>query len=213
MRPLISGTPLALLVLALTAGCTDAPSRQADGSDSSQPTASPTNDQSSVDPSATAAAPLALTTDIVRGRSCVSDRTPADLAWYEVTVKAEEDVTIDAIELETSPGVKRVGPALVVPLRPNEIPATGSWTWEARHKFANRRAWRWADRQAVGADSQAHLRAGDTAMLVLHLRYDHRALKQTSATFSGVLATYHVGDQRGEAHVDLDLQVRARQRC
>ncbi|GAA4378054.1 hypothetical protein [Nocardioides caricicola] len=179
-------TAVAALTIAVLAGCSSD-----DGGSSAPPAPTPTASVQRVDsPSQPPAEPAPLDLHLDTGGTICFDRaaTP-DLAWFDVTWKANTDLDSFRFKLVNPVGVTKVGGDINVPPMNfgGQIPFGGAATWADRAKVLDDKFLFWSQRGPVAFWSPAE---DETGLLVMHLRFD----QVDDASFDGVTATYRTAD-------------------
>ncbi|MBZ5741370.1 hypothetical protein [Nocardioides mangrovi] len=180
--------------------------------------ASPSSATSEASPSTSAVAEaepaLELTTGTIREHDCVepADRI-LDLAWFDVMWRAHEDLDSFHFRLVDSDGAKAIGPGFTVPPVNfgGRIDYSGALRWDGWRRGINDRMLSTIQMGSVVFWSPIE---DETGLLVLHLRFDPRALRADGVHIGGVEATYRTADgETGTASVDTDLRWVERDRC
>lgn len=204
MNRAILGALLAALITATLSACS---SDDDDGGGSTAPTETVTVEAE--------ADPLVLRTDNIRTTHCWDDEPPGELAWYDVQWRAGVDLEEFSFSLTGAEGVRLVGaPKTVPPVNfGGRIDYSGTSTWEP-HKRLIRRANAVNGFNLDSVDFWSPL-AGETGLLVMHLRFDPDALASAAgARLGGVSAAYTTADgETGEASVDTRNVFRTGKRC
>lgn len=158
--------------------------------------------------------PLVLNMDEAPGSVCFSPAVPRDLAWFDVTWKANTDLDEFSFELIDPVGVKQVGGGLIVPPINfgGRIDFGGASSWDQRAKVLDDKVLFWSQRDAVWSWVPIE---GQSGLLVLHLRLDDKVLEQPGGGgFDGVEATYRTADgETGTVRAEVRNAYRIGKRC
>lgn len=177
-------------MIAALAGCSSDDGGSADPPVTTS-TASPTASVEPVDaPSQPAEpAPLELSMDTT-GTVCFDRTATPDLAWFDLTWKANTDLDSFHFKLVDAVGVKKVGSDLTVPPMNfgGRIDFGGASTWAGHAKALDNKFLFWSQRDQVVFTAPMK---DQTGLLVMHLRFDPAT---DPASFDGVTARYRTAD-------------------
>lgn len=158
--------------------------------------------------------PLVLNIDAGAGRTCFTPQTPRDMAWFDVTWKANEDLESFSFKLIDPVGVKLAGGGVIVPPVNfgGRIDFGGTASWESRATVLDSRMVSWTQRSPIWSWTPIE---GQTGLLVLHLRLDDAILDQPGGGgFDGVTARYRTDDgETGTVTADARNAYQYRKRC
>lgn len=130
--------------------------------------------------------PLEVTLDS-GGSICYSSGSVPDIAWFDVTWKANVPLDSLRFELIDPVNVRQVGPAVTVPPTNfgGRIDFGGATAWDDRAEVLDDKFVSWVQRGPLWTWSPID---GESGLLVLHLR-----MKGTGG-FGGVTAEYRTGE-------------------
>lgn len=129
------------------------------------------------------------------GISCLDERAPIDLAWFDATWQAHAELEAFSFSLTNPVGVEQVGTPVNVPATNygGRIDIGGSASWSGRAKVLRSTPHvSWPQRGDTAFWSPLE---DQTGLLVFHLRLDPEALASPEGvSFDGVTATYRDAD-------------------
>lgn len=158
--------------------------------------------------------PLVLSIGGPPGSTCFTPSAARDLAWFDVTWKANTDLDSFSFELIDPVGVKQVGDGMIVPPVNfgGRIDFGGASSWDKRAEVLDDKFLFWSQRAPVWEWVPIE---GQSGLLVLHLRLDEAVLEQPGGGgFDGVVATYRTEDgTTGTVRAEAPNAYQLRNRC
>jgi len=204
MKRAILGAVLAALVPATLAACSSDDDEEGDAASGPTETVTVTAEPD--------LQPLILTTETVRNVACFDDPTPVDIAWFAAQWQANVDLGGISFELTGAEGVRQIGSAETVPPVNfgGRIDFDGDATWAGHRRFLQKNvsSVRGYDVESVDFWSPT---AGQTGLVVLHLRFDPSVLgSERGGRIEGVRAAFTTLDgEEGEVTVETPRVLRA----
>lgn len=154
--------------------------------------------------------PLVLDISTTESEGCWRVAPRKDVAWFEVTWRANEDLEAFEFDLDTEGPVKQIGQALTVsPVNfGGRIDTSGEVPWGSHRAHLTKN--RFLLGETLGSVDSSSPTEGETGMLVFRLRFDAEDLESRTARIVAVNGSYETVDgEQGEVSLSTRFSYRA----